>query len=90
METYATLVKAIVKHQESVVGPLAWSEAQKVSGIKISDKNVAVSGDGEKVLGNLVRQYEHLFGRASVEACKDAVRPYLPKMKDIKLPSNLL
>ena len=92
MNSYEPLVTAIVKEQEKIIGSLAWSEAEKVSGIKIQNSRVAVVGEGKRVLQGLVKQYEGLFGQASVEACKDAVRPLLPKLKgvDIDLPEVLL
>jgi len=90
MQEYLTIAEAIIRHQESIVGPIAWSEAQKVTGIKVNNTQVAVEGDGKNVLQNLVEQYKTLFGQASVEACKDAVRPLLPQMKNIDLPHILL
>lgn len=89
MENYEMLAQAIVEHQESVVGPLAWSEAEKVKGLSVKGNNISISGNGKSVLGELVSQYENLFGQASVEACRDAVRPLMPKLKGLELPSNL-
>ena len=88
-DQYVTLAEAIIKYQETVVGPLAWSEASKVAGINVSGQHVVLRGQEKNVLASLVSQYEKLFGPASVEACKDAVRPLLPKMKQVELPSNL-
>lgn len=87
---YSILVEAVIKYQESVIGPLAWNEASKVPGLSVSSNNVTVTGDGKTVLSGLVHQYENLFGKASVEACRDAVRPFLTKMKDVDLPTDLL
>lgn len=89
-EQYTSLAEAIIKHQESVVGPLAWNEADKVAGIKVRERSVSVEGEGKNALSSLVSRYEGLFGQASVEACKDAIRPLLPKMKEIDLPKSLL
>lgn len=90
MTDYAPLATAIIKHQESIIGPLAWNEADKVSGLSVENKNVLLSGDGKKILESLVRQYENLFGQASVEACKDAVRPLIAKEKTLEVPQILL
>ena len=86
------LVKAVVSEQKLIIGPMAIDEANKVSGLKISSdlKDVEVSGEAKIVLENLVGQYQKLFGQASVEACKDAIRPLLPKMKMEELPQVLL
>lgn len=88
-EQYISLAEAIIKHQESVIGPLAWVEAAKVSGLAVQGDHVLLKGEQKTVLASLVNQYEKLFGPASVEACKDAVRPLLPQMKLVELPSNL-
>ena len=89
MSNYDAFARAIVKHQESIVGPLAWSEAEKVTGLTVKDEGVVVSGAGMKVLEDLVKQYESLFGQASVEACKDAIRPLVPKFDDVEIPQIL-
>lgn len=78
MDNYSKIAKVIVERQESIIGPLAWREAGKVSGLTVNNRDVSVSGEGKKVLEALVRQYEALFGLASVEACKDAIRGKAP------------
>jgi len=88
--SYISLAGAIVKEQESIIGPLAWIEAKKVPGLKVEDHNVKIKADGKKVLEALVEQYAKLFGQASVEACKEATRRLLPKMKGTEIPGNLL
>lgn len=88
-DQYISLAEAIIKHQESVIGPLAWTEASKVSGLSVVGTRIEFKGEQKNVLASLVSQYEKLFGPASVEACKDAVRPLLPQMKQVELPTNL-
>lgn len=91
-ESFQILIKAIIVSQQAVVGPLAVQTANKVTGLKISSDlgSVDLSGDENKILENLVHQYKTLFGQASVEVCKDAVRPIVAKMKDISIPQILL
>ena len=89
-EDYKLLVDQIIKHQESIIGPIALVEASKVNGIKTQGREITIEGDGKIVLQHLVEQYQTLFGQASVEACKDALRPLLPKMKGVDLPQILL
>lgn len=89
MENYETIAQAIVKHQESIVGPLAWSEAEKVSGVTVKNKQVSIAGEGKRVLEQLVKQYETLFGQASVEVCRDALRPLRSKLKGVEIPKIL-
>ena len=78
---YSNAAEAIVKAQEAIIGPLAHDIADKVVGIDNPDK---------KVLGELVKRYESVFGQASVETCKDAIKSLLAKSeKDIDLPEIL-
>lgn len=87
---YTTVAKTIIKRQESIVGPLAWTEASKVGGVTVSGNSLEVVGDGKKVLEALVMQYKTLFGQASVEACKDAVAPLMEEISKEQMPSILL
>lgn len=87
---FVTLANKIIKHQEDVIGPLAWSEASKVEGLKVSDHTVSIEGDGKQALEKLVNQYKGLFGRASVEVCKDAVKTLISDIDPKDLPEVLL
>lgn len=80
----------IIKDQELVIGPLAWREAGKVAGLKVSaDHAVAVDGDSRQILTGLVKRYEGLFGPASVTVCRDAVRTLLSKVPASDVPDIL-
>ena len=81
----------IVEGQLSIMGPMAWEEAQEVDGLSIdvSRNEVYVEGDSREVLGRLVAQYEKLFGRASVEACREAVRPVISQVPSDQIPDML-
>jgi len=87
------VVQTIVEHQINVIGPLALEQANKVEGIKITggrDMSVTVSSkDSNKVLIELVGNYEKLFGRASVEVCRDAVKEINPPLSKEELPQIL-
>jgi hypothetical protein len=89
-DPYLLFVQAIIKQQESIIGPLAWSEAKKVSGLNVTNDKIAISGNGKTVLESLVNQYETLFGQASVEVCKDAVKRFLPQVDKQAIPRILL
>jgi hypothetical protein len=61
------------------VGPLAVTQAEKVDGIKVVNQStleVEITSDKEPrtILEGLVVSYEELFGRASVEVCKEAIK----------------
>jgi len=84
------LAARIIQEQELVIGPLAWREAKKVAGLRIgADHAVRLDGDSRSVLTGLVRQYEGLFGPASVQVCRDAVRSMLPKFAAADVPDIL-
>lgn len=72
---YEDVIKSIISQQTLIMGPVAIEEANKVSGLKVSPdgKGVTLTSDGTVVLENLVKQYEALFGRVSIEVCKEAV-----------------
>lgn len=86
-----SLVARIIKEQEFIIGPIAWEEAGKVSGLRVNIKahEVNVEGDPKEVLEKLVAQYERLFGRASREVCRDAVRPLLAQVSESEIPAVL-
>jgi len=87
---YESLVRAIVKQQEAIVGPVAWTEAERVSGLEIKSTSVKIIGDGKLVVESLVNQYATLFGKASVEVCKEAVRDMVVKADKSLIPAILL
>lgn len=90
MGTREDLVQRIIKEQELIIGPLAWREAKKVRGLRVSEKReVAVQGNVKEVLSELVRQYETLFGPASRQVCRDAVRSLLPLVPAKDVPDVL-
>ncbi|MBI2008163.1 hypothetical protein HYS82_00725 [Candidatus Amesbacteria bacterium] len=86
------IVKAIVSEQQTIIGPMAIDEANKVSGLKISVdmRDVTVSGEAKIVLQNLVGQYQKLFGQASVEACKESIKQILPQIPRQEIPEFLV
>lgn len=81
----------IIEEQELIIGPVAWEQAGKVSGLRIDAVNhqVSIEGNAKEVLENLVAQYEQLFGPASREVCRDAVRPLLSQIPDEEIPAVL-
>lgn len=84
------LIKQIINGQQAIIGPIALEQARKVAGIQISPSgDVNVKGNGKDILTSLVQQYEHLFGKASVEACKDAIKEISPPPSPDELPDIL-
>ncbi len=92
MATYTAsdLAVKIIHEQEAIIGPLAWSVARRVSGITIqSHEQVIIAKSGSTVLAALVKKYEGLFGPASREVCRDAVRSMVTKTVAKDLPEIL-
>ena len=83
----------IIKEQELIIGPLAWQEAKKVTGLRIIDSrhdSVTIeNGDNRLIIDKLVSQYERLFGRASREVSKEAATPLLKELASEQIPSSL-
>lgn len=91
MITTEQVVDRIIKEQEYIIGPVAWEEASKVTGLRIDIQahTVNIDGNSREVLEKLVAQYERLFGTASREVCRDAVRPLLSQVSLDEVPAVL-
>ncbi len=85
------LASLIVERQLLIIGPIAWEEAQEIDGLSIDvgRKEVYIEGDSREVLERLVAQYERLFGGASREACREAVRPAIYQVPSDQVPDVL-
>lgn len=86
-----TIINAIIGYQMQIIGPLAVTQASKVTGLKLNDRGEVeeVKGNDEIVLSELVKKYEALFGQASVDACKESIREILPTISSKDLPDFL-
>jgi hypothetical protein len=93
MPTLNRVASSIIKEQALVIGPLAWSEAQKVTGFSSVDPQSGTvtmgSGDPKIAVDQLVARYERLFGQASHEVCRDAARSLLATLQPAEVPSSL-
>lgn len=90
ISVYSTLATNILKSQMMVVGPLAIDQARKVAGISIgTGDTITIQGNGKELLEKLVQQFEQLFGQASVEACKDAIKESQLSLSPSDLPEIL-
>lgn len=93
MNTLDEIASRIIKEQELIIGPIAWREAKKVQGLHISEAipgTVTVEGGTDSsTIDRLVAQYEHLFGRASREACREAVAGIIAELAPADIPVSL-
>jgi hypothetical protein len=91
MDTASQIVEKIIKEQEAIIGPIAVEQARKVEGLEVvSDSDVKIVGNVKEVLTNLVAQYEKLFGKASVEVCREAVRGMIAQAPKDQIPQILV
>jgi calcineurin-like phosphoesterase len=94
MTVYDQMAVKIIKEQEQLIGPVAWSQAGKVKGLQIIDKNkgsVVINNkmSGDRVVDSLVSCFEGLFGKTGREVCKDAVRALIADLQPSQIPSSL-
>jgi hypothetical protein len=83
----------IIKEQELVIGPLAWTEAEKVHGLRLLHREKAEvvlgNGDPKTVADLLVGRYERLFGATAHQVCRDAVAGIIAELPLAEIPSSL-
>lgn len=90
MDIFAQVVERIIKEQQSIIGPMALDMAKKVTGLQVvSADEVRLTGNGKQILDALVNQYAKLFGKASVEICKEAFSVYSDKIPATEVPDIL-
>lgn len=91
MDILAQIAQKIIQEQEKIIGPIALEQAKKVEGLSVDwdKREVKLAGDEKIVLENLVKKYQSLFGRASVEVCKEALESIPDKSSINNLPEIL-
>ncbi len=90
--TLSQIAIRIIKEQALIIGPLAWGEARKVSGLEIIKEEVTFINnvDQKDVINKSVTQYEKLFGKLSHEISKEAVQDLLVGLPENEIPSSLM
>lgn len=91
MDVFSQMAENIIKEQEGIIGPVALEQANKVSGLRVDMQKheIAFTGNKTEVLEKLVEKYKEVFGQASVEVCKDAVRNIVSKLPNEQVPALL-
>lgn len=91
MTIYDQIGIRIIKEQELIIGPVAWTEAGKVTGLVVDQKinQITINGQAKEVLDKLVEQYSRLFGQASNEVCREAVHDLVSTLSPEEVPSHL-
>ncbi len=90
-DKYNKAVNTIIKEQEQVVGEnVASLLAHKVGELEFGeDGSVSIKGDPKQALADLVIQYSQLFGKASIQVCKEALSKITPSFSTEELPDIL-
>lgn len=89
---FTKISSRIIKEQFSLIGPLAWEEAKKVNGLQVIDQKLSkieLVGNEKEIVNNLVGQYSRLFGKISIEACKEAVHDLIGELDSDQIPERL-
>lgn len=91
MDIFAQIALKIIKEQENIIGPVAVELAKGVPGIKLNwdKREVLIDGNETQAIEKLIETYQHLFGVASVEICKEAVRSLVSEIPKDKVPNIL-
>lgn len=89
MDPVAQAASKIIKEQQAIIGPIALDQAKKVSGLAIAGDDVKITGNKKQVLENLVRQFEKLFGQASIQVCRDAFDQFSEEIPQTDIPDIL-
>ncbi len=91
MDVYAQIAVKIISQQETIIGPVAIEQAKAVSGLNVDWDNhkVTVTGNEASVINKLVDQYKELFGKISVEVCKEAASKLISQLPEDQQPSSL-
>lgn len=91
MDIFSQIAEKIIKEQESIIGPIALEQAQKVPGLNVDNQKNQITIDGNKtdILEKLVERYQGLFGQASVQACREAVKGLLTQVPKDQVPALL-
>lgn len=90
-DTYSQIAQKIIEEQEAIIGPVAIEQAKRVRNLSVdwSKHHIAISGDAPAIIDELVHQYEHLFGKLSVDVCRDAVSGLMAQLPVDKQPKTL-
>ena len=89
---YTEICTEIIKAQGRIMGAdMALEEAQGVEGLSVEPQTLhcTVTGDGSKVINDLIQKYKSYFGYAAVEVCREAASRLLPNLSTEQTPALL-
>ncbi|HYH35896.1 MAG TPA: hypothetical protein VD706_00120 [Candidatus Saccharimonadales bacterium] len=91
MDVYEQIVARIIKSQETIIGPVAIEQAQRIPHLKVDweSEKISIDGDAASAINALVEVYKELFGQISVEVSKEAAASLAGKLPADQLPEAL-
>lgn len=90
LDLYEKAILTITKEQEKIVGKtLSIQMTSLVDNLSVKNNKVEIKGDPKIVLGDLVDQYANLFGKASIEVSKEAIKKLGHELESSDIPENL-
>jgi len=91
MDIFVQIAQKIIEQQETIIGPVAIEQAKRVPNLSINwpEQKIKISGDAPTAIDELVHQYERLFGRLSVEVCREATASLVAQLPADKQPKTL-
>lgn len=71
-----TIFMEIIQEQSAIVGEDLAYHSASLAGITInsSENNIVLKKEPKETLTDLIKAYENIFGRASVEVCLNVIR----------------
>jgi hypothetical protein len=85
MSGYTELAKAIIKQMETIVGPVAKTQANKVEGMKVNH-DITIKGNPQKAIKGLLDKYRSLMGPVAITIARKAVENARSKDQGRGLP----
>lgn len=92
MDIYEQIAVRIIQGQETIIGPVAIEQAERVPHLKLDWNKHEASvdeGSGVAALEALIQVYKELFGQISVEVSKQAAASLISQLSENQLPAAL-
>ena len=92
MMIYNKILSRILQEQETILGSLAWQLAEKISGLKVINREtfeIRIIGDPKSVIDSFVFKCERVFGSFAKDASKQAAAYLLAEMPKDDVPTRL-
>ena len=88
MSEYTRLARAIIESMESIIGPVARTQANNVEGLRVNNK-VTIDGDPQTTIKKLIEKYCSLMGPVAITIAKKGARQIMEKNPKLKVLKEL-